>query len=104
MPRKIRLNSRGIAAVLKSAEMRRATNAAAEQVAANVEAQNIKVGDADGGKHEKPLPVKVTPGVSDRARATVALAHPAGQAVQAKHGALTKAAAQAGLDVNGRQS
>lgn len=101
---RVRLNSRGIARILKSAEMRSVTERAAEEVKANVEALNIAVGDRDGGKHEKPLPVTVTMSTTDRAHATVALAHPAGAAAQAKHGALTKAAAQAGLDVSGGDS
>lgn len=103
MARKVRLNSRGIARILKAPEMQRATERAAEAVKANVEAMNIGVGDKDGGKHEKPLPVTVTMSTTDRAHANVNLAHPAGAAVQAKHGALTKAAAQAGLDVGGKR-
>lgn len=103
MARKVRLNSRGIARILKAAPMQAATKAAAEAVADNVRAQNIGVGDKDGGKHERPLPVVVTMNTTDRAHANVTLAHPAGQAVQAKHGALTKAAAQAGLDVGGKR-
>lgn len=99
----IHLSSRGVQALLKSAPVRAAVNAAAEAVARNVRGMNIKVGDRDGGPHEYDLPVRVFTSTSDRARATVALAHPAGEAVQAKHGALTKAAAQAGLDVRGRK-
>lgn len=99
----VRLNKAGVAQILKSSELQRAVTAAAEQVADNVRAQNIKVGDRDGGKHEVDLPVKVSSSTTDRARAAVTLAHPAGAAVQAKHGALTKAAAQAGLDVRGKR-
>lgn len=99
----VRLNKAGVAQILKSSELQRAVTAAAEQVADNVRAQNIKVGDRDGGKHEVDLPVKVSSSTTDRARATVTITHPAGQAVQAKHGALTKAAAQAGLDVRGKK-
>lgn len=102
MANKIRLNSKGVAAILKSTEMHRAVQDAAEKVAANVKAQGIKVGDKDGGPRERELPVTVTMTTTDRAKALVTLAHPAGQAVQAKHGALTKAAAQAGLDVRGK--
>jgi hypothetical protein len=100
----VRLNSKGIARILKAPPMDAAVKRAAESVKANVEALNIRVGDKDGGQHEKPLPVTVTTSTTDRAHANVTLAHPAGAAVQAKHGALTKAAAQAGLDVNGRKS
>ncbi len=98
---KVRLDSKGVRAILQSAEMHRAIQVTAEAVAANVEAQNITVGDRDGGTHEYPLPVEVSMTTTDRAHANVTLAHPAGQAVQAKHGALTKAAKQAGLDVKG---
>lgn len=99
MANRIKLDFRGVAAILKSAEMQRVVKAAAEDVAAQVEAMSIKVGDRDGGPHEYDLPVKVSMTTTDRAHANVTLAHPSGQAVQAKHGALTKAAAQAGLDV-----
>lgn len=98
----IRLNHRGIAQILKSPAMAAVVKAAAERVAENVRGMNITVGDVDGGPHEYDLPVTVTMFTTDRAHAVVALAHPAGEAVQAKHGALTKAAAQAGLDVRAR--
>lgn len=97
----IRLDSKGVAALLKSAGVVIATKRAAEAVVENVRAQNIRVGDHDGGPRERELPVTVTLVETDRAHASVTLAHPSGQAVQAKHGALTKAAAQAGLDVRG---
>lgn len=97
----VRLNHAGIAAILKSAEMAAAVKAATEAVAENVRGMDIKVGDRDGGPHEYDLPVTATLVTTDRAHGIVALAHPAGRAVQAKHGALTKAAAQAGLDVRG---
>ena len=97
----VRLNSAGIAAILRSGPMRRATRRAAEAVAENVRAQDITVGGLGGDSGDIDLPVTVTETVTDRAHANVNLAHPAGAAVQAKHGALTKAAAQAGLDVGG---
>lgn len=95
----VRLDSAGLRKVLNSAEMRRVVAGACEAVKANVEAQGIRVGDQDGGKHEIPLPVTAKVVTTDRAHGLVTLAHPAGLSVQAKHGALTKAAAQAGLDV-----
>lgn len=95
---KVRLDSSGIRELLKSREVAQATEAAAEAVVANVKSMNIRVGDKDGGPHENDLPVTVRMVETDRAHAIVALAHPAGEAVQAKHGALTKAAAEAGLD------
>lgn len=99
---KVTLNHKGIEAALKGHAMQAAVKLAADGIAANVEAQNIRVGDHDGGKHEIPLPVTVTMVTSDRAKALVTLAHPAGESVQAKHGALTKAAAQAGFPVKSK--
>lgn len=100
-PGEVKLDRAGIAAIAKSDEMMALVSAAAEEVAANVHGQGIQVGDRDGGPREIPLPVKVDTDVSDRARASVILAHPAGIAAQAKHGALTRAAAAAGLEVKG---
>lgn len=100
---KVRLNHRGIARILQSAAVHRITQQAAEEVADRVRARNITVGDDDGGKHETPMPVEVTVFTTDRAHANVTITHPAGAAVQAKHGALTRAAGEAGLDVNGRR-
>lgn len=99
----IKLNHAGISEILKSAPMTAAVKAAAEAVADNVRAQGIKVGDRDGGPREHDLQVTVTMVETDRAHALVTLAHPSGAAVQAKHGALTKAAAQAGLSVRQRK-
>lgn len=101
---KIRLDSKGIAQILTSTAMHRAVHEAAERVADNVRGQGIKVGDRDGGPRERDLPVKVEMTTTDRAKGRVTIAHPAGQAVQAKHGALTKAAREAGLDVTERRS
>lgn len=97
----IKLDGDGIEAVLKSVGMRALVNATAEKIADNVRSLNIEVGDRDGGARELPLPVKVKSSTTDRAHAEIILAHPAGIAVQAKHGALTKAASQAGLEVKG---
>lgn len=85
----------------KSANVRLMVDQAARKVAEKVEAQGITVGDRDGGTNEYPLPVRVQSYTTDRAGAAVVLAHPAGAAVQAKHGVLTKAAAELGLDVRG---
>jgi hypothetical protein len=99
MARDVHLEGRGIEAVAKSAEMHREINALAERVADNVRNMGIRV---EGVPGDVPLPVNVAEGETDRARASVQLAHPSGKAVQAKHGALTKAAAQAGLEVKSR--
>ena len=46
--------------------------------------------------------VTVLSTTTDRAVAIVAIAHPAGEAIQAKHGALTKAAAACGYEVKSK--
>lgn len=96
MARNVRLNSSGIADVAKSAAVRAEVTQLAERVADNVRAQGIRV---EGEPGDVALPVEVASYTTDRARSSVTIKHPSGQAVQAKHGALTKAAAQAGLDV-----
>lgn len=98
----VRTNPAGINEILtkRGPLMTAALARAAETVAANARAQGIKVGDVNGGPDEVDLPV--ISGVSDDELAgIVTLAHPAGMAVQLKHGTLTKAAAQAGLKVRG---
>jgi hypothetical protein len=102
MRRAVRLDTSGIKALLKSQQVESATREAAEAVADNVRAMNIGVDDRTGGSREYDLPVEVSMYETDRAHAVVVLAHPSGDAVQAKHGALTKAAAQAGLDVRAK--
>ncbi len=87
------LNHAGIADVLKSGDVAAQVNALAEQVAANVLAEGQLVAHGD------EMPVTVTPYTTDRAAASVTITHPAGLAVQAKHGTLTRAAAAAGLEV-----
>lgn len=96
----IKLDKAGLGVILKSAAMRKMTEDAAEQLAENVRDQGIQVG-AFKGSGEIELPVTVGTGTTDRADATVILAHPAGIAVQAKHGALTRAASALGLTVKG---
>lgn len=95
----VRLNRAGVAAVLKSASVAGAVRGKAEEVAANVRAQGIMV---EGTPGDVALPVEVTSYITDRAAASVTIAHPSGVAVQAKYGALTKAAAEAGLEVTDR--
>lgn len=96
---KVTLNRKQLAARLKDDDIRRAVRAVAEQVKDNVEAQGIKVGDRDDGKHEHDLPVTINSQTTDRAREVVVLPHAAGLAVEAKHGVLVKAASAAGLKV-----
>lgn len=98
---RIKLDRKGLEEVARSHEVRREVHEAAERVANNVEAQGIRVVGEPG---DIPLPVKVhddtTEGMRlNRAVSRVVLAHAAGLAVQAKHGALTRAASAAGLRV-----
>ena len=76
-----------------------ATKRVAEEIADKVRAQRITVGDRDGGKNEYDLPEQTHK--HEDGTADVVLAHPAGKAAQAKHGALTRAAAAAGFEVHG---
>lgn len=86
----LKLDHRGIGDLLKSDEVKRATELVAQGVAAKVRSA------------EPNYPVTVEMTTTDRAHANVSIAHPAGMAVQAKRGSLTKAAAQAGLDVQAK--
>ncbi len=95
MPSRVRLNRPGVSAVLRSAKTRSVIDALAEKVADNVRGQGLIVTSGAA------LPVTVSHYTTDRAAAAVVLAHPAGIGMQAKHGALTKAAADAGLEVRG---
>ena len=98
----MKIDRAGIGAIAKGAEMKALIGRLADEVAGNVREQGIKVGDRDGGRHEYDLPVTTETTVTDRARGRVIINHPAGQAVQAKHGALTKAASEAGMEVKDR--
>lgn len=103
MAGKVKLDPKGLEAVAKRSETASAVKAIAEKVAENIKAQGIRV---EGKPGDVALPVEVNTADTtnmrvNRAKAWVMLAHPAGMAVQAKHGALTKAAAQAGLKVEG---
>lgn len=96
---RIKLDSRALEAILKSEEVRNELQDLAGEMKSFIEGHGIRVGDADGGKHEYDLPVTVESQTTDRAREVVGINHPAGMAVQAKHGVLTKAAAHVGLQV-----
>ena len=98
MARNVKLNSPGIGEVAKSREMREVIERLAEQVADNVRSQGHMV---EGVPGDVPLPVEVDLYETDRARASVTLKHASGLAVQGKHGALTRAASAAGLQVKG---
>lgn len=99
----VKLDLSGLEEVAKSLRMRAAVHDAAVKVAAAVDAQGIYV---DGVPGEYLIPVKVhddtTTGMRvNRAVSRVVLAHAAGLSVQAKHGALSRAASAAGLKLKG---
>lgn len=101
---RVKLDLRGLEEVATSREMHNAVNEAANRVADAVKSQGIQVIGEPG---EIPLPVAVredekTSGMRlNRAMAAVQLNHASGQSVQAKHGALSKAASDAGLKLKG---
>jgi hypothetical protein len=102
MARNVRLDHSGIRSLMNSPQVEALTVEAANAVADNVRAMGIRVGDKDGGPREEDMPVEVSLFHTDRPHAVVAITHASGDAVQAKHGALSKAAAQAGLDFQTR--
>jgi hypothetical protein len=85
----IHLDYAALGKILKE-DMRGPVDEAAAQIAAKVDVGNV---DA---------PVTVESFTTDRAVAVVAIAHPAGEAIQAKHGALTQAAAACGYEVKSK--
>lgn len=93
MPRRslIRLDHAGIREVLSTGAVAAAVRALGESVEAAVQAH------PSVQRHN--MPVTGSHGVTDRSRYTVTIAHPGGLGVQAKHGALTQAAASVGLEV-----
>lgn len=87
MATSIKLDSAAFDEIL-NARMRGPIDKLGAQIAAKVD-----VGSVDAK-------VTATAYTTDRAISVVAIAHPAGVAIQAKHGALTKAAAACGFEVN----
>jgi len=83
----IKLDYKGIGEMLK-VDMRETVDELADQVAARVDARGE--------------PVEVRKYTTDRAAASVTIASVAGLAIQAKHGALTQAAASVGLEVRSK--
>lgn len=94
----VRLDRKGIVEVLKSAGMVREIRDVTEQVADNARRQGHAVHSGE------PLPVEASVVITDRAHGSVTIAHPAGIGMQAKYGVLTKAAAEAGLEVTERKT
>jgi hypothetical protein len=91
---KIRLDRAGMRAMLSSGEVSAAVEGLAHSVAA--------IAAGEPAHSDGPIPVEVDTHTTDRAAASVRLAHPAGLSKEAKYGILTRAAASAGLDVTAR--
>ncbi|MEU4568666.1 hypothetical protein [Micromonospora sp. NPDC023956] len=92
---RIRLDRKGMAAMLKSAPVAAVMAELGADVSTAVEAhQSIR-------RHK--MPVIHGAHVTDRAAHTVTVAHAGGLAVEAKYGALIDAARTVGLDVNPRE-
>lgn len=97
MTHRLHLNESALKRIIEQ-RSRPAAERVGEAIASAVRRQGIEVGAENGDGDEYDLPVEVSM-VDDVVR--VALAHPAGVAVQAKHGALTRGAAAVGLEVHG---
>lgn len=93
---RVTINWKGLEAAMRSTEAKKAVADLAEKVADNA---RDMAPDVNGIPGDEELPVRVDVYETDRARAEVWLAHPSGLAVQAKHGLLTKAASEAGVEV-----
>lgn len=90
----VTLDKAGVAAFLME-DCRGLVDDAAAEIAENVDTRGL---EAVTGQRLDTL-VTVQPYTTDRAAALITIAHPGGQALQAKHGALTAAAAAAGIVV-----
>lgn len=95
---RVRVNQAALAQIAKSAGVAAALHAKGEEVAGHIRAQGIRVENIPG---DIALPVEVEDHGADTAVTSVIIAHPSGEAVQAKHGAVTAGAAAAGLEVTG---
>jgi hypothetical protein len=86
----------GVREILLSPELHDAVHELAEQVAAHARARGLRLRD------HAPVPIEVfdDPGHT-RVGVTVAVQHPAGAGMEARHGLLTRAAHAAGLEVIG---
>ena len=95
-----KLNRLGVAELAKGAEMRRVMHETAQAVAGNVDSQGLQAQSADDNG-DTAIRGTVFDEITDRARSSVTIEHPAALAMEAKHGVLTKAVGQAGLEVHG---
>lgn len=96
----VRLNRAGIGRVLKSRNMSDLVQGVAEKVADNVDGQELTA-QSPGQDTGTAITADVETYTTDRAAAAVVIRHPAAAAMQAKHGVLTRAAAEAGLEIRG---
>ncbi|HET8581768.1 MAG TPA: hypothetical protein VFL65_00840 [Jatrophihabitans sp.] len=92
MPAMFKLDHKGVRELLRSDDYAHAVDEVARQVA-----------DAARSRVPADMPIEVSSYKTDRRAARVTIAHPAGAAEQAKHGALTAAAAAVGLDVKAKR-
>ncbi|ANZ36473.1 hypothetical protein BBK82_10745 [Lentzea guizhouensis] len=91
-----RVDRDGVAEILQSPTLAAHIKALAEEVATGARSQGHRVTSDD------LLPVDVLHDPApDRVAYTVAVQHPAGMGMEAKHGILTRAAEALGLDVHG---
>jgi hypothetical protein len=94
----VHLNEAALERILKRPQVDDAVKRLGEEIAQRVRGMHIPVGDVDDANGQSTT-IELPVIVSDAGN--VILAHPAGIAVQAKYGALTKAAAEIGLEVHG---
>jgi hypothetical protein len=93
---KIVLDHKGMGEVLNSPLVRMAVHELADAVGETVK-------EIVGSKYPVNVDTRMTVGMKqDRERSDIAIVHPAALALQAKHGALTRAAAAHGLEVRER--
>ncbi|WNV86570.1 hypothetical protein [Umezawaea sp. Da 62-37] len=94
-----RVDRAGVAELLHSEGFRDAVQAVAEEIGATARGAGHRVTNGD------PLPVDVFADPNhDRAGFTVAVRHPAGIGMEARHGVLKRAAEAAGLTVSGLEA
>ena len=91
-------NEAALRRALRTPEMADAVEKLGDALADKVRAQGIRV---EGEPGDVELPVEVNLLDDGELTGSVVLAHPAGLSVQAKHGALSRAASELGLEVNG---
>ncbi|HBJ72825.1 MAG TPA: hypothetical protein DDY88_03750 [Actinobacteria bacterium] len=92
MASNFKMDYSGVAELLKSKQLVVAVHKAAEAIAANVDKGSVTEAE-----------VIVTDYITDRAHSVVVIAHPAGLAMEAKHGTLRKAAAAAGFEIKSKK-